>query len=79
MAGFVPGPFDPALPPKLATLTMPILIQWGAVDRIVPPEHLPLLARPRCPMREVAVYPGIGHLLYHEHRPAVDAIGAFAR
>ena len=67
MAGFVPGPFDPALPAKLATLTMPILIQWGAVDRIVPPEHLPFWEA-ALPEAEVAVYPGIGHLLYHEHR-----------
>lgn len=78
MAGFVPGPFDPALPAKLATLRMPILIQWGAVDRIVPPEHLPSWEA-ALPEAAVEVYPGIGHLLYHEHRPAVDAIGAFAR
>jgi len=78
MAGFVPGPFDPALAAKLATLTMPTLIQWGAVDRIVPPEHLPCWEA-ALPAAHVAVYPGIGHLLYHEHRPAVDALGAFAR
>jgi pimeloyl-ACP methyl ester carboxylesterase len=78
MAGFVPGPFDPALPAKLATLTMPILIQWGAVDRIVPPEHLPSWEA-ALPDAQVAVYPGIGHLLYHEHRPALEAIGAFSR
>lgn len=78
MAGFVPGPFDPALPAKLATLRMPILIQWGAVDRIVPPEHLPFWEA-ALPDAQVAVYPGIGHLLYHEHRPAVDALETFAR
>ena len=78
MAGFVPGPFDPALPAKLATLTTPILIQWGAVDRIVPPGHLPSWEA-ALPDAQVAVYPGIGHLLYHEHRPALEAIGAFSR
>ncbi len=78
MSGFVPGPFDPALPAKLATLPMAILIQWGAVDRIVPPGHLPSWEA-ALPDAAVAVYPGIGHLLYHEHRPAVDAIAAHAR
>ncbi len=77
MSGFVPGPFDPTLAPKLATLEMPVLIQWGDVDAIVPVGHLAAW-RAALPGAGVEVYHGVGHLLYHEHRPAVDAIAAFA-
>ena len=41
VSGFVPGPFDASLAPKLARLSMPTLIQWGDDDRIVPVGHLP--------------------------------------
>jgi pimeloyl-ACP methyl ester carboxylesterase len=77
MGGFVPGPFDPALTAKLPRLTMPLLIQWGEDDRIVPVGHLPLWEA-ALPKARVAVYPGVGHLLFWEHRPAVDAIAEFA-
>jgi pimeloyl-ACP methyl ester carboxylesterase len=77
LASFVPGPFDPALAPKLARLSMPILIQWGDDDRIVPVGHLAAW-REALPAAAVEVYPGVGHLLYHEHRPALDAIISFA-
>jgi pimeloyl-ACP methyl ester carboxylesterase len=52
---------------------MPILIQWGSHDRIVPVEHLPPWEA-ALPAAETEVYPGVGHLLFHEHTPAVDAI-----
>jgi pimeloyl-ACP methyl ester carboxylesterase len=77
LSGLVPGPFDPTLAPKLARLSMPMLIQWGDDDRIVPPGHLPAW-RAALPGAAVDVYPGVGHLLYHEHRPAVDALAAMA-
>jgi pimeloyl-ACP methyl ester carboxylesterase len=77
MAGFVPGPCDPGLPAKLASLPMPLLLQWGEDDRIVPIAHLPLWEA-ALPQAEVVRYPGVGHLLYWEHRPAVDALAEFA-
>lgn len=77
MSGFVPGPFDPALPGKLATLKMPLLLQWGDDDRIVPIAHLPLW-REALPAADVVVYPGVGHLLYWEHEPSVAALADFA-
>ena len=49
------------------------MIQWGSDDRIVPVEHLPPW-QAALPAAETEVYPGVGHLLFHEHRPAVDAI-----
>ena len=77
IGGFVPGPFDPALPAKLASLAMPLLLQWGEEDRIVPVAHLPLWEA-ALPQAEVVRYPGVGHLLFWEHRPAVDALAEFA-
>jgi pimeloyl-ACP methyl ester carboxylesterase len=77
VGGFVPGPFDPALPAKLERLAMPVMIQWGRDDRIVPIGHLPAW-QAALPAAETRVYPGIGHLLFHEHRPAVDAIADLA-
>jgi pimeloyl-ACP methyl ester carboxylesterase len=77
MGGFVPGPFDPVLPQKLATLAMALLLLWGEDDRIVPVAHLPLW-REALPQAEVVTYPGVGHLLFWEHAPAVDAIAEFS-
>jgi pimeloyl-ACP methyl ester carboxylesterase len=77
IGGFVPGPFDPALGEKLASLAMPLLLQWGEDDRIVPIAHLPLWEA-ALPQAEVVTYPGVGHLLFWEHRPAVDALADFA-
>jgi pimeloyl-ACP methyl ester carboxylesterase len=77
MSGFVPGPFDPTLPAKLATLAMPLLLMWGEDDRIVPIAHLPLW-RAALPDAEVITYPGVGHLLFWEHGPAVEAIAEFS-
>jgi pimeloyl-ACP methyl ester carboxylesterase len=74
---FVPGPFDPALAAKLERLAMPVLIQWGRDDRIVPIGHLAAW-QAALPAAETQVYPGVGHLLFHEHRPALDAIAALA-
>ena len=77
MGGFVPGPFDPALPAKLATLAMALLLLWGEDDRIVPVAHLPLW-REALPQAEVVTYPGVGHLLFWEHAAAVEAIAEFS-
>jgi pimeloyl-ACP methyl ester carboxylesterase len=77
LGGLVPGPFDPSLPAKLATLRMPLLIQWGDDDRIVPFAHLPAWRR-ALPDAGVEVYEGAGHLLYWERPDAVEALAAFA-
>ena len=74
---FHPGAFDPAIAPKLLRVTMPTLLQWGDDDRIVPVEHLPSW-QAALPEARTQVYAGVGHLLFHEHRPAVDAIAEVA-
>jgi pimeloyl-ACP methyl ester carboxylesterase len=74
---FHPGAFDPTIAPKLARISMPTLLLWGEDDRIVPVEHLPAWQR-SLPAAQTRVYPGVGHLLFHEHRPAVDVIAEVA-
>ena len=78
LAGFVPGPFDPALAAKLASLEVPTMVQWGDDDRIVPVGHLPAWEAALTQRPQVRVYAGVGHLLFHEHAPAVADIAAFA-
>jgi pimeloyl-ACP methyl ester carboxylesterase len=77
LGGLVPGPFDPSLPAKVATLTMPLLIQWGDDDQIVPFAHLEPWRR-ALPAAGVEVYEGAGHLLYWERPDSVAAVAAFA-
>ena len=73
----MPGPFDPTLEGKVADLTMPVLLMWGDDDRIVPVGHAevwePVLQNGRS-----IVFPGRGHLLFHEDPEAVAAVLAFA-
>jgi pimeloyl-ACP methyl ester carboxylesterase len=73
----VPGPFDPTLERKLADVTMPVLLLWGDDDQIVPVEHAEVWEEslPHCSM---LVFPGRGHLLFHEEPEAVAAVLAFA-
>ena len=73
----MPGPFDPTLEGKLADLPTPVLLIWGDDDQIVPVEHAEVWdeSLPHC---AVLVFPGKGHLLFHEDPEAVAAVLAFA-
>ena len=77
LGGFVPGPFDPTLPAKLEHLTMPILLTWGEDDQLTPVGRLEAW-RAALPQAQARVFPFGGHLVFHEQREAVDAIGDFA-
>ena len=57
---------------------MPTLILWGDDDKIVPVEHGAVWAA-RLPNARLRVFPGKGHLLFHEEPEAVAAVGAFAQ
>jgi pimeloyl-ACP methyl ester carboxylesterase len=70
------GPFDPALAGRLRELTTPTLLQWGDDDRTIPVEHAPLWEA-ALPNVTSKVYPGLGHLLFWEHRAPVDDAGDF--
>jgi pimeloyl-ACP methyl ester carboxylesterase len=73
----MPGPFDPSLEAKLAGVTMPTLLLWGDDDRIVPAGHAEKW-EPALPNVRSIVFPGRGHLLFHEDPEAVAAVLAFA-
>jgi pimeloyl-ACP methyl ester carboxylesterase len=73
----VSGPFDPVLEETLDGLRVPTLILWGEDDRIVPVGHARAW-QSHLPDAEVRVFPGTGHLLFHEEPEAVGAVAAFA-
>jgi pimeloyl-ACP methyl ester carboxylesterase len=73
----VPGPFDPTLGHKLADVTLPVLLLWGDDDQIVPVEHAEVWEAALPSIRSV-VFPGRGHLLFHEDPEAVAVVMAFA-
>lgn len=73
----MPGPFDPTLERKLADVTMPVLLLWGDDDQIVPVAHADVWDAV-LPNGRIVVFPGRGHLLFHEDPEAVAAVMAFA-
>ena len=73
----VPGPFDPVLDERLGSVGVPTLLLWAGDDRIVPVEHAEVWAA-RVPGIQSRVFPGRGHLLFHEEPEAVAAVMAFA-
>jgi pimeloyl-ACP methyl ester carboxylesterase len=76
VGGFIPGPGDPSLPARLGRLSMPILIQWGTDDKIIPVGNLAAW-RAALPHADVTVYRDVGHLVFHERRDAVDELATF--
>lgn len=76
IGGFVPGPFDPALPAKLERIAMPTLLIWGDDDLIVPVGHLPSW-QAALPHAQAQVLEGVGHLIWHEHPPVFELIAGF--
>jgi pimeloyl-ACP methyl ester carboxylesterase len=76
LGGLVPGPFDPALPAKLAHIAMPTLLIWGDDDQIVPPGHLASWEA-ALPHARSHVAEGVGHLIWHEHPPVFELVADF--
>jgi pimeloyl-ACP methyl ester carboxylesterase len=73
----VSRPFDPTLEERLRGLTTPALVVWGAEDRIVPVAHA-YAWQAALPNAELRIFPGRGHLVFHEAPEAVEAVLAFA-
>ena len=70
-------PRTPADPARIATLKMPVLILWGAEDRLIPLSAGEWFAQ-AIPASKLIVYPGIGHIPMEEapDRSAAD-VSAF--
>jgi pimeloyl-ACP methyl ester carboxylesterase len=75
---FMPGPYDSELPGILQKVSAPTLLLWGEDDKVAPvglaSEWLKAI-----PQASVRMFPGTGHLLFHERAEPVAAIGEFAR
>jgi pimeloyl-ACP methyl ester carboxylesterase/mannose-6-phosphate isomerase-like protein (cupin superfamily) len=67
---------DPDLPPRLALLTMPVLLLWGAEDRLRPTGQAAAWQR-LLPAAQLTLLPDAGHLLFEESPAAVVAAKAF--
>jgi pimeloyl-ACP methyl ester carboxylesterase len=67
----------PALEERLAEIAVPTTIVSGSADRIVTPRAARLLAE-QIPGAELELIEGAGHLLPHQHGPALAAIVARA-
>jgi pimeloyl-ACP methyl ester carboxylesterase len=73
---FMPGPYDPELPGILAKVSAPTLLLWGEDDKVAP-VGLASDWLKAIPQASVRMFPGTGHLLFHERPDAVAAIGEF--
>jgi len=69
-------PYDLKLSRWLHRLTMPTLLLWGELDRVVPAGQAPVWAQ-HIPGAEVRTLPGAGHLVFDETPEACEAVAGF--
>ena len=69
--------YDLKLHRWLHRVRMPTLLLWGEADRLIPVEQAPVWAD-LLPDAEIKRLPGVGHLVFEEHRDALDAVADFA-
>jgi pimeloyl-ACP methyl ester carboxylesterase len=73
------GMTDPSLPGQLGSVRVPVLVVWGAADRIYPPEHGEAFAK-AIPGARLTVLDKAGHLPQLEAPSALlAAVQEFAR
>ena len=77
LSRFFPGDYDPELTATLSTISAPTLVLWGDDDKMFSLAYARAWQR-ALPHAELRTYPGVGHLMFHERREAVDAIADFA-
>jgi pimeloyl-ACP methyl ester carboxylesterase len=72
-------PYDPKLAGRLHRIICPVLLLWGANDRLVPPAYGEAY-RKNLPQAEMKLIPDCGHLPMFEHEAAfVETIVAFCK
>ena len=74
---YFPGPIDNNLLVAISGVSTPALILWGDEDGTTPVGHLATWQR-ALPHASTNVFPGTGHLLFHERPEAVRSIADFA-
>jgi pimeloyl-ACP methyl ester carboxylesterase len=77
LSRFFPGEYDPELAATLTAVSQPTLILWGEDDKIFPVVYAQAW-QTAIPHADLTTFPGVGHLLFHERREAVDAVIEFA-
>jgi pimeloyl-ACP methyl ester carboxylesterase len=70
-------PYDLKLPRWLHRLTMPTLLLWGELDRLIPAGQAPAWAE-LIPNARTRILPGVGHLPFEESDEAAQAVIEFA-
>ncbi len=72
-------PYDPKLPARLHRIQCPVLLLWGAHDRLVPPAYAEAY-RKHLPQAQLQMIPNCGHLPMFEQEAAfVEAVTRFCR
>jgi pimeloyl-ACP methyl ester carboxylesterase len=72
-------PYDPKLAPRLRRVRCPVLLVWGARDRLVPPAYAEAY-RQHLPQAELHLVPDCGHMLMFEKEAEfVASVARFAQ
>jgi pimeloyl-ACP methyl ester carboxylesterase len=72
-------PYSPKLPARLHRVRCPVLLLWGADDKLVPPAYGEAYKK-HLPQAEFKTIPDCGHLLMFEKEAAfVEAVARFCR
>jgi pimeloyl-ACP methyl ester carboxylesterase len=72
-------PYDPKLGARLHRVRCPVLLLWGADDRLVPPSYAEAYRR-HLPQAELRTIPGCGHLgMFEKEAEFVGAVADFCR
>ena len=72
-------PYDPKLAARLHRVQCPVLLIWGANDRLVPPAHAEAYKK-YLPQAEVKLIPNCGHMLmFEKEHEFADAVAKFCR
>jgi len=69
--------YDPELPGVLRQITTPTVLLWGDEDKVTPVGQLPGW-RDGIAGATAEIFPNTGHLLFHEHSGALEAIARLA-
>jgi pimeloyl-ACP methyl ester carboxylesterase len=72
-------PYDPKLAGRLHRVRCPVLLVWGAHDRLVPPAYGEAYRR-HLPQAELKLIAGCGHMpMFEREQEFVEAVAAFCR
>ena len=72
-------PYDPKLAARLRRVQCPVLLLWGAQDRLIPPSYGEAY-RKQLPQAEMKLIPNCGHMpMFERESEFVEAVAQFCR